>query len=55
MLRHTWRGHDGIVAGQDLHADAVAPQFVEHLRDVVEDGIREADEAGQHQLGFVVS
>ena len=48
-------GHDGIVPGEDLHADAVAAQFLEHLGDVVQDGIREADEASQDQMRLVVS
>ncbi len=44
-----------VVAGQDLHGDAVALELRQHLGDIRQDGIGEADEACQHEIGLVVA
>ena len=42
-----------VVAGQDLHGDAVALELRQHLGDIRQDRIGEADEAGEHEIGLV--
>ena len=45
--------HELVVAGQDLHGDAVALELREDVGDIGQDRVGEADEAGQHQIGLV--
>jgi hypothetical protein len=44
-----------VIAGENLHGHAVALEFPEHLRDVRQCGVGEADEAGQDQISLVVT
>ena len=44
-----------VVAGQNLHRDAVALELRQHVSDVRQDGVGEADEARQHEIGLIVA
>jgi hypothetical protein len=44
-----------VVASQNLHGDAVALELRQHVSDVRQDGVCEADEARQHEIGFIVA
>ena len=48
-------GDQLVIARQDLDGDAVALELRQHLADIREDRIGEADEAGQHEIGLVVA
>ena len=55
MLWHTCRATELVIAGEDLHGDAVSLEFGEDFHDVRQDRVGEADEAGQHGIDLVVS
>ena len=44
-----------VVARQNLDRNAVTLELRQHVRDVGQHGIGEADEARQHQVGFIVA